>query len=150
MVRFFLSIYDWLSKRKLLAGIILVFLVLLSVVLLLKLHYQEDIAAFLPKNELNDKYSYLYRNIGNQNKIVVVFSSKKNDNNKDDITNAMDSFGENWNKIDTAHIVKDMNVQVDESMALDMVSFIQQNYPYFITDSDYRRMDSLLAIHLIM
>lgn len=144
MVKFFLSIYDWLGKRKLLAIILLVVFMILCVVLSLRIHYQEDIAAFLPKNELNNKYSYLYQHIGNQNKVIVIFSSNKKEKNSDDIIQAMNAFGENWKQIDTNNLVKDMNVQVDESLVLDMMGFIQENYPYFLTDDDYKRMDSLL------
>jgi 1-acyl-sn-glycerol-3-phosphate acyltransferase len=109
------------------------------------LHYQEDISAFLPHDKNNEKISEAYQHIGGQNKIVIVFHNEKGtEENSDNLVAAMDAFGENWQQVDTADIVKNIQIHVDNAGTMDMLDFIYQNYPYFLTDADYRRIDSLL------
>lgn len=146
MIHFFLSIYDWLSRRRWMAALLLIVCIAGCVALITRLHYQEDISAFLPHDKNNEKISEAYQHIGGQNKIVVVFHSEKGtEENADNLVAAMDAFGENWQKVDTAGVVKNMQVHVNDSATMDMLDFIYQNFPYFLTEADYQRIDSLLA-----
>ncbi|MDR3118559.1 MAG: 1-acyl-sn-glycerol-3-phosphate acyltransferase [Mediterranea sp.] len=108
------------------------------------MHYQEDIADFLPQNKQSEKYSSVYNHLGGQNKIVVIFSSEETDDT-DELIEAMESFGSFWEETDVSHCITDMQIRVEESQMLEMVDFIWKNYPYFLTPADYLRMDSLLS-----
>jgi 1-acyl-sn-glycerol-3-phosphate acyltransferase len=145
MTQFFLKIYDWLIARKSLAALLLGVVVALSVCFILRLHYKEDIADFLPKGGLSEKYSSVYGQMGGQNKIAVIFSSTGKDGDEDLIVSAVESFGRNFEKVDTAHTVKDIQLNVDESAMFDVLGFVGQNYPYFMTEADYSHIDSLLS-----
>lgn len=146
MTNFFLYIYDWLKTRKWLAATILIFCLTGSVLLITQLNYSEDISDFLPHDKKNEKISDAYQHIGGQNKIAIIFSSSKGtQENADNLVNAMDAFNENWLKIDSMHIIKNLQVRVNDSAMMDMINFIQQNYPFFLTETDYQRIDSLLA-----
>ncbi|MBQ4009950.1 MAG: hypothetical protein II604_04540, partial [Bacteroidales bacterium] len=70
MSKFFLAIYDYLSRHKILAAAILVVCVGLSVWLSLLLHYEENITDFLPKSKENAKYTSVYESIGDQGRIT--------------------------------------------------------------------------------
>jgi 1-acyl-sn-glycerol-3-phosphate acyltransferase len=144
MVDFFLRIYDRLKCRKGLAALIVALIVALSVLSLCRLHYEEDIAGFLPIDRADSRQTEFMETVSRQNDIAVVFRAG-DDGSDDDIVNAMDLFEELWFRNDTLELVPEMSAQADESMALELIQFVQEHYASFLTPDDYRRMDSLLS-----
>lgn len=147
MIRFFLSLYDCLSRHTRLVTLGLLLCVAGCAGMMFSLHYQEDIADFLPRNEQSEKYSAVYKQLGGQNKVAVLFScTDEGSNDTDRLIEAMERFGIYWKETDTLHRVADMQIRVDEAQLFDLMDFIWKNYPYFLTHEDYLRMDSLLAV----
>ena len=98
----------------------------------------------LKHDKKNEKIADAYQHIGGQNKIVVIFASAKStQESADHLVSVMDAFNENWQKVDITHIVKSLQVRVNDSAMMNMISFIQQNYPFFLIPADYQRMLSL-------
>lgn len=151
MIRFFLGIYDSLvSRRKLVLPIFFILCALL-VWRLLSIEYKEDIADFLPSNEQTERYTEVYRHLGGQDRIVVIFSVK--DSAKYDaeeriamLSNAIDSFAAEVAKCDTTGMIANLQLGVDESVMFELADFIRRNYKLFLTDEDYSRIDSLLSL----
>lgn len=149
MNNFFLSIYDALSKRKWLAVAASIVCVALCIFAALNLHYSEDISDFLPQDPEGEKYTSVYNNLGGQDRIVVIFSKDDARGSADDyesITSAMNAFGEMWAEVDTASVAS-VQISVDEMQALEIMNFVQSNYPYFMSQEEYERADSLLSLH---
>ncbi|GHV10422.1 glycerol acyltransferase [Bacteroidia bacterium] len=146
MNRFFISTYTYfLSHKKLLIGLLALLTIGLTLSLL-RLDYKEDISEFLPDNEANEQINAVYQHIGNSNKLLVNFSM--HDLTKHDaerIMEAIDQFVVLLNERDSLHIIPEIISQVDESQFLGLTEFIQQNVPYFLTEADYVRMDTLLS-----
>lgn len=145
MKNFFLKIYDFFSQRKLLATGILVLVLAACVFLVSRLHFSEDISEFLPDDELSRKYMSVYANSNSQDKVVIIFTPKNDSVPIDSVVAAMDCFKECLSESDSDSIVKDFDVRVDELAMFEMAGFVADNYPYFLTDADYQRMDSLLS-----
>jgi len=141
MTKFFLKIYDFLSKRKALSIVLLLIICTLCVFSALKLDYKENIADFLPTDHEKEKYTSVYDDLSNQGQVTVIFSG----DDMDEIMTAVDDFEDNWHKLDTTLLVNDLRCRVDESLVFDAIDFIRANQPLFLTDDDYKRMDSLLA-----
>lgn len=149
MNKFFLSIYDRLSKNKLLSVIILLIITVLCVFSALRLNYKENIADFLPTDPEKERYTSVYNDLSNQGQITVIFSvdttRRTGDEALDALMSAMDAFEANWEVTDTAHLVSDLQCKIDGSQVFDAIDFIRENPPLFLNEGDYRRMDSLLA-----
>ena len=141
MNRFFLAIYDYLSKKKAFSIAILLIIFALCVFSALRLNYKENIADFLPTDPEKERYTSVYDDLSNQGQITIIFSG----DDMDEMMNAIDDFEENWYKIDTSLLFNDLRCKVDEGLVLDAIDFIRENQPLFLTDDDYQRMDSLLA-----
>ena len=141
MNRFFLAIYDYLSKKKAFSIAILLIIFALCVFSALRLNYKENIADFLPTDPEKERYTSVYDDLSNQGQITVIFSG----DDMDEMMSTIDDFEENWYKFDTALLVNDLRCKVNEDLVLDAIDFIHENQPLFLTDDDYRRMDSLLA-----
>ena len=149
MNKFFLSIYDRLSRNKPLAIFLMAFVLGLCVLSALRLDYKENIADFLPTDPEKEKYTSVYDDLSNQGQITVIFAADTTkligDEALDAVMDAMDAFETNWKAEDTASLVGDLRCKVDDSQVFDAIDFIRENQALFLTDADYRRMDSLLA-----
>ena len=149
MNKFFLSIYDYLSKNKPLAIALLLVITALCVFSALRLDYKENIADFLPTDPEKERYTSVYNDLSDQGQITVIFAADttKVSNNEamDAMMDAMDAFEANWKATDTTLLVSNMQCKVDDNQVFDAIDFIRENPPLFFTQEDYRRMDSLLA-----
>lgn len=141
MNNFFLAIYDFLSRKKALSIVILLIVIILCVFSALKLDYKENIADFLPTDPEKEKYTTVYDDLSNQGQITVIFSG----DDMDELMGALDDFESNWEELDTALLVNDLRCKVNEGLVFDAIDFIRENQPLFLTDDDFKRMDSLLA-----
>lgn len=144
MKNFFLKIYDFLSGHKWFASGILVIILAVCIFLVSRLQFSEDISEFLPGDDLSRKYMSVYANSNSQDKIAIIFSPDNDSVPLDTVVYAMDCFKEIFSKNDTDSLVADFEVKVDEMAMLETMGFVTANYPYFLTDADYLRMDSLL------
>jgi predicted RND superfamily exporter protein len=149
MNKFFLSIYDRLSRNRLLSIALLLVVTALCVFSALRLDYKENIADFLPTDPEKEKYTSVYDDLSNQGQITVIFAADTTklvgDEALDALMDAMDAFETNWKTEDTALLVNDLRCKVDESQVFDAIDFIRENQALFLTETDYRCMDSLLA-----
>lgn len=146
MKRIILHIYDFLSARKGLAVVLLAVLVGLCALSALRMDYEEDISAFLPQSEESKRYSEVYNRLG-QDRMAVFFEAR--DTAETDpyrLMDAMTAFGRIWADADTARLVPDLRVSTDADAVETVFGFIRENWPYFLTEADYARMDSLLAL----
>ena len=145
MKRFVLHIYDFLSAHRGLAVTLLLVLLGLCALSALRMDYEEDISAFLPQSEESKRYSEVYNRLG-QDRMAVFFEAR--DTAETDpyrLMDAMTAFGEIWAEADTASLVPDLRVSTDSDAVEEVFGFIRGNWPYFLTEADYARMDSLLA-----
>ena len=145
MRRLFLGIYDWLTGRKTVAVLLVVFIMLLSVISALRMDYEEDIARFLPLDSRDSRQTELMDRLSEQNRIAVIFRYDGSDDVENALADAMDRFEDLWFDYDTLGLVPDMSAMADESMAMELIEFVQEHTASFLTEADYRRMDSLLS-----
>ena len=149
MNKFFLNIYDRLSRNKPFSIFLMVFVLGLCVLSALRLDYKENIADFLPTDPEKERYTSVYNDMSDQGRVTIIFSADTTqlagDEALDALMDAMDAFEQRWQECDTAQLVSDLHCKVDGSQVFDAMDFIRENQPLFLTESDYRRMDSLLA-----
>ena len=147
MTRFFLRIYDALSRRKRTAWSITAVLTLLFVALAWHQDYSEDISAFLPRDEESAKYASVYARLGGEEKVLVTFRSASPDRPAPVATlqEAMSDFGEILTAADTAGCVRNLQVCYDEEAVADMLQCVWRNFPRLLQAEDYARLDSALA-----
>ena len=149
MNKFFLNIYDRLSKNKPLSIALLLVITALCVFSALRLDYKENIADFLPTDPEKERYTSVYNDMSDQGQITIIFSADTTqlagEEAIDAMMDAMDAFESNWKATDTALLVSNLQCRVDGSQVFDAMDFIRENQPLFLTERDYQRMDSLLA-----
>ena len=146
MNRIFIAAYDYFcSRRRLLLGLLAV-LTAGMVFAVSRVRYKEDIADFLPSGKGSDRINAVYRHAGGSDKLVVSFAmADATLRNPERLMEAIDRFALLLQERDSLHAIPQVVAQVDESRMLEVVAFILQNAPYFLTEADYRRMDTLLT-----
>ena len=140
MKRLILQIYDYLSAHKALAAVLAFLLLLLSLFSASRLHFQEDIAAFLPDSPETSRYREVYARLG-QDKEAILFQG----GTLDDRLDAMYAFESFWADADTAALVP-VQAAMDQTSVLDIMGFLSAHAPYFLEEADFIRIDSLLAV----
>ena len=146
MTRFFLSLYDFFTHNR---GKLFSFLIILIVLLgyaASHIHFKEDISSFLPVNEENSRINDAYKYVATTNNITVYVAAKDSSEESEALQiEATDQLAERLQNADTAKVVKSLFYKADQQDLLEISSFITENLPYFLTDSDYQRMDSLIT-----
>ena len=137
---FFLKIYRFFNQHKYIALTLLLALTGVFALLALHIHYEEDIAKFLPKNEKTARFQNIYQKISAQDRIIFLLTSKDSARKADidTLEEAMDELGET---LESKTKVKNLQVTIDEIQTQNMLGFILQNAPYFLTEQDYQHID---------
>ena len=158
MTEIILKIYGYLRQHRpvcLLSFVVITLLLMLSV---LRLNYKEDIADFLPLDPQHQNAMKVYQDISGANKIFAIFEHGRGSASRkdaqapdeatayaDELVASIDEFAALVEQADTAHEIKNLMTQVDIEKMTEVTDFVYGNIPYFLTDADYARMDSLLA-----
>lgn len=137
-----IKFFDFFHKRVLLRRSVLLTLTIALVVSVFQLSYKEDISDFMPLTDEEKLDMEIYQDISGVNKLVVLFSCDKE--NPDSTIAAIDLFQESVKKLDSLNWTSDMVTRFDMEKVWEVTEFVYQNIPYFLTERDYSRMDSLL------
>ena len=137
MTKLLLRIHDYLASHRPFAAVLLVMLLAAGVLLALQLHYQENIADFLPRTADNAKQASVYNALGDQGQITVIFRPTE-DADEEDVMDAIDAFTDIFTELP-------VQARTDESDAIQAISLVGDRIPLYLTPADYSRIDSLLA-----
>ena len=144
MTSLILKIYDWLNCRRALAVALLLGIVGLLVLSMMRMHYSENITDFLPQSKHNAKYMEVANRLGGADRIAVLFDATAGDEHDSSIMEAMSTFERIWTERDSLSQYP-LCAQVDETAVMDMLGFVSENIPYYLTEEDYQHIDSLLS-----
>lgn len=146
MSELFLKIHDFLRCHRWLRVAVFGILAALLAVEALTLTYKEDISDFLPLDPTYRKSMTVYQNINSADKLFAVMQLRDTAAvDPDRLTAAVDLFVAEVERRDTAGLVKNVMAQVDFEQMQGVADFVYDNIPYFLTEADYARMDSLLS-----
>ena len=146
MAELILRLYDYMRMHRMSCIGSFVALTLLLLLAMSRLGYKEDIADFLPMDSDHQNAMKVYQDISGDNKIFAIFQyADTTYSNPEQMTAAIDAFVEKVEETDTARMVKNVMSQVDLEKMTALTDFVYGNIPYFLTDADYARMDSMLA-----
>ena len=137
-----IKFFDFFHKRVLLRRSVLLTLTIALVVSVFQLSYKEDISDFMPLTDEEKLDMEIYQDISGVNKLVVLFSCDTE--NPDSTIAAIDLFQESVKELDSLNWTSDMVTRFDMEKVGEVTEFVYQNIPYFLTERDYSRMDSLL------
>lgn len=146
MKKIFLNIYRFFENKSLVMWCTLLGLTAICIISALRLNFVEDISSFLPSNGQSERINYAYEHLGGDNKIVVnvMMADTAIEPDMAQLTESVEKFVEQFRSADTGHIAKEVLYAVDDDQITSVTEFILDNMPYFLTEEDYNRMDSLI------
>lgn len=147
MTKFILRIYDLFRKNPILAlGLFLVITTCLTLSVL-TLSYKEDISDFLPLDEKNQTALSVYQDISGANRIYAIISSSNSQQaDPDSLVSGVEAFVDNVEQLDSLNYLSSITKTIDMENMSSVVDEVYENIPFFLTDNDYSRIDSLLSI----
>lgn len=145
-MRIFLSIFDFFKRFPIRAWIIFVVVTIALILSFLSLSYKEDISDFLPLDEKNQTALSVYQDISGANNIYAIISTcDTTDVDPQVLADGVEAFADNVEALDSLHFIKTMVKTIDLEKMLEVSDLIYENIPYFLSDQDYQRIDSLLS-----
>ncbi len=146
MSKLILTIYDLFRNAPLLAWGLFLILTTALVLSILSLSYKEDISDFLPLDAKNQTALSVYQDVSGANKIYAIISTKDTVNvDPQELVDGVESFVEKVEANDSIHYIKDIMKEIDMDKMLGITDEVYSNVPYYLTDRDYERIDSLLS-----
>lgn len=148
----FLRLYDFLQVRRRLCMGLLTALVVILLLMMASLKYNENIYDFLPVSGNDQKAITLYQDITGGQRIIALF--KANDGNQtstdqtpadDQLQTAVDAFAEGIRNGAGSRHVSEITTQVDFEKVTAVTDFVYQNMPLMLNDSDYIRMERIIS-----
>ena len=141
-----LRLYDLFKRYPLFAwGLFLVSTTAL-VLSFLRLGYKEDISDFLPLDEKNHTAMSVYQDISGADKIYAVISTRDTTyTDPQELADGVEAFAASIERLDSIGFLSSVIKEIDMEKMLGVTDFIYENIPYFLTDKDYARIDSLLS-----
>ncbi|MBR4786301.1 MAG: 1-acyl-sn-glycerol-3-phosphate acyltransferase [Bacteroidales bacterium] len=144
---FFLKIYHFFDSHRSALWLTLLTVVTLCVLSALRLHFVEDIGSFLPNNRNSKRINEAYQHLGGDNKLVVsiAMADTAAETDVELLSSAADLLAEKLSEADTAGLIKQLRHQVEDQEITSVMTFVLDNLPYFLTEDDYARMDTMLT-----
>jgi len=123
-------------------------LVLTAVLALLvaQQHFQEDIADFLPLDHKYHESMRVFRNMAGADRIVALIQYQDTQQtDTDSLTEVVDDFVNDLQSSYTDSPELSLIWQIDQERISQVMSFVGQHLPYFLTTEDYVRIDSIIT-----
>ena len=145
MAKVLLQIYEYLKVHRLCGILSFLLFTLCLVISILHLNYKEDISDFLPLGDKHQQSLQVYQDISGANSLFIIFQfGDSTENNPDILVESIESFTMDLQQRDSLHMVRNLVTQIDWSQMSEITDFIYENIPYFLTNEDYIRIDSIL------
>ena len=138
-----LRVYDYFREHRGVMWASLGLLTLISGLLLFNLHYSEDITDFVPLGTRDREALNVYQKISGADRLVILFSGS---DDPDRMVEGIEHFVGKVEELDSENWCESLTAQFDMSAIQTVTDFVMDNIPYFLTPSDYARIDSLLSL----
>ena len=146
MTSWIVRIYEAMRRHRVLCLLSAVLLTAVLALLLARQTYKEDISDFLPLTDKYNKALRVYQDIAGADRVIVLFMPKDGEEaDPDALTAAIDDFVLTLQERDEAHVVGDVIDRIDMAAFAEVAEWTYAHMPYFLTDEDYARFDSLLS-----
>ena len=145
MTKIVLRIYDYLRTHTIRCMLSVCMLTSILAALILRIEFKEDISAFLPLDNNSQQALQVYQDVSGANKLMAIFQYVDSAHiDADEAIAAMETFSQSVEEADSLHMVSEIVSQIDLEKISELTDFVYNNIPYFLTEDDYNRMDSLL------
>ena len=147
MTQFFIGLYDYFERHKILFYLSLISCVLLMGFFALQVRFEENITQFFPDTKDSQNTIKVFDNLKIKDKIIIMLSSADTCHqvDPDSLIEAAGQLQQTLTEKAGGTLIKGIFAQVDQSLIGGATDFVYEHLPLFLTDTDYQRFDSLLT-----
>lgn len=145
MTLFFIRLYDYFERHKLLFYLSLCACVLFMGYFARQVGFEENVTRFFPDTKNNQNITKVFDNLKIKDKIIILLSPADSTANPEIMAEASDLLKQNLQATAGKEYIKDIFSEVDENLVEKAGDFVYDNLPLFLTEEDYQRFDSLLT-----
>ena len=147
MTQFFIGLYDYFERHKILFYLSLISCVLLMGFFALQVRFEENITQFFPDTKDSQNTIKVFDNLKIKDKIIIMLSSADTCHRvePDSLIEAAGQLQQTLTEKAGGKLIKGILAQVDQSLIQGATDFVYEHLPLFLTDTDYQRFDSLLT-----
>ena len=147
MTQFFIGLYDYFERHKILFYLSLISCVLLMGFFALQVRFEENITQFFPDTKDSQNTIKVFDNLKIKDKIIIMLSSADTCHRvePDSLIEAAGRLQQTLTEKAGGTLIKGIFAQVDQSLIGGATDFVYEHLPLFLTDTDYQRFDSLLT-----
>ena len=147
MTQFFIGLYDYFERHKILFYLSLISCVLLMGFFALQVRFEENITQFFPDAKDSQNTIKVFDNLKIKDKIIIMLSSADTCHQvePDSLIEAAGQLQQTLTEKAGGTLIKGIFAQVDQSLIGGATDFVYEHLPLFLTDTDYQRFDSLLT-----
>ena len=147
MTQFFIGVYDYFERHKILFYLSLISCVLLMGFFALQVRFEENITQFFPDTKDSQNTIKVFDNLKIKDKIIIMLSSADTCQRvePDSLIEAAGQLQQTLTEKAGGTLIKGIFAQVDQSLIGGATDFVYEHLPLFLTDTDYQRFDSLLT-----
>lgn len=147
MTQFFIGLYDYFERHKILFYLSLISCVLFMGFFALQVRFEENITQFFPDTKDSQNTIKVFDNLKIKDKIIIMLSSADTCHQvePDSLIEAAGQLQQTLTEKAGGTLIKGIFAQVDQSLIGGATDFVYEHLPLFLTDTDYQRFDSLLT-----
>ncbi|MDR0385685.1 MAG: MMPL family transporter [Prevotellaceae bacterium] len=146
MAKFTIYIYRYFKGHKAVFYSILLLSTIFFAWTGLKMNFAEDITQLLPLTGEKGVEKFVFANLKVKDKVFILFNSKSENVDADDLIQACDDFAELlMGKDSVNNLISSIFFQIEEEVIQECIAFLYGNVPVFLDESQYRQLDSLLS-----
>lgn len=147
MTQFFIGLYDYFERHKILFYLSLISCVLLMGFFALQVRFEENITQFFPDTKDSQNTIKVFDNLKIKDKIIIMLSSADTCHRvePDSLIETAGQLQQTLTEKAGGTLIKGIFAQVDQNLIGGATDFVYEHLPLFLTDMDYQRFDSLLT-----
>ena len=134
-----LRLYDYFAGRHAELLVLLAVVVAMLTMAAAGLRYREDISDFLPSDDEYREAMAVYEQLNDAQRIVIIFEGAS----PDSLCAAVDRFAEA--AVDAGLDEEKLTTEVDVTAFVERLRFVHAHAPFFLSDCDYERMNTLFT-----
>jgi len=144
MQNFFIGTYNFFRQNRLWLFLSFFFTIALFMFFAVKVRFAEDIYSIIPKDEKTEKFTQVFQNSKFADRLTIMLSLKDTAaSNADSLVAYADALEEKLLR-SSASQIKSIRNKVEDDFTLQLFETIQQHLPIFLSESDYKEIDSLI------
>lgn len=145
MTTFFIRLYNYFERHKVLFYLSLVFSLLFLGSFACRVRFEENVTRFFPDTKDAQYANQVFESLKIKDKIIVMLTTTDSTATTDRSIEASQELKQRLNEQLSGTLIKDIVSQVDENLIGGATDFVYTHLPLFLTPADYARLDTLIT-----